>query len=377
MHTERSRATLFLLAVLAWSLGLFAVLRSPWVEGRVVLPLTSFQEQVAIYYAGRPPVPVAVTSECSGTDVLALCLAATLACPVPWRTRLVGAAGGIALVLALNTLRIATLGRAAVRPALFEALHLQVWPAILVLATAGYVFVWMRWALAGSTVSRGRGPSHGEDALATEEGPLAPLMRRFVPRAAVLLVAFALCGPWIARSESLLTAGAWVARGAAFLLTAAGYEAAAAGNVLTTSRGGFVVTPDCLATALIPLYVAGVFTARLTWPWRTLALVVAPPLFGALAIVRLLLLALPPALVAMPLFLVHGFHQLVYAARLRSAARPVAASPRPAGGGRRPLRRAGAALVGAAILAIRSGKALTTCGVRRRAFRRPRQPRIR
>ena len=101
-------------------------------------------------------MPVAVTAECSGTDVLALCLAAILACPVPWRARLAGAAGGVALVLALNTVRIATLGRAAASPALFQALHLQVWPAILVLATAGYVFAWMRGAL-GATRADGGG----------------------------------------------------------------------------------------------------------------------------------------------------------------------------------------------------------------------------
>ena len=156
VRAEPPRATSFLLAALAWSLGLFALLRSPWVEARLVLPLTRLQEQAADYYAGRPPVPIAVTPECSGTDVLALCLAAILACPVPWRARLAGATGGVALVLALNTLRIATLGRAAASPALFQTLHLQVWPAILVLATAGYVFAWMRGTL-GATRTDGGG----------------------------------------------------------------------------------------------------------------------------------------------------------------------------------------------------------------------------
>jgi exosortase/archaeosortase family protein len=293
MSAEPRRATTFLLAALVWSLGLFGVLRTRWVEQGLILPLTQLQKQAADHYAGGPPVSIAVTLECSGTDVLALCLAAILACPVSWRARLAGAAGAVAFVLGLNTVRIATLGHAADSPALFRALHLQVWPAILVLATAGYVFAWMRNAR-GATGQTG-----------------SPLMRRFAPRAAVLLVAFALCGPWIARSEALLEAGAWTARTAAFFLTGAGLTAAASGNVLATSRGAFVVTPECLATALIPLYVAGVLTVRLTWPWRAVALAAAAPLFAALAIARLLLLALPPALAASPLFLVHGFHQLV------------------------------------------------------------------
>jgi len=346
------RATSFLLAALAWSLGLFALLRSPWAEAWLVAPLTRLQEQAANYYAGRPPVPVAVTAECSGTDVLALCLAAILACPVPWRARLAGATGGIALVLALNTLRIATLGRAAASPALFQTLHLQVWPAILILATSGYVFAWMRGSLGA------RGPAE-EGAAGEEEDALSSIGRRFAPRAAVFLVAFALCGPWIARSEALLEVGAWTTRAAAVLLTAAGVAATASGNVLATSRGAFMVTPECLATALIPLYVAGVLTVRLTWPWRALALMAAPPLFAALAIARLLLLALPPALAASPLFLVHGFHQLVLAV---IAVVLLALWGEPAAPGRwaRAAGRAGAALGAAAILGIVAGAALAS-----------------
>jgi len=341
MPADPRRATTFLLAALAWSLGLFALLRAPWVEKRLVLPLTQLQKQAADYYAGVPSVPVAVTLECSGTDVLALCLGAILACPVSWRARLAGTAGAVAFVLGLNTVRVATLGYAAASPALFRALHLQVWPAILVLATAGYVFAWMRKAL---------GPTVQTD---------FPLVRRFAPRAGVLLVAFALCGPWIARSDALLEAGAWTARAAAFFLTAAGLAAAATGNVLATSRGVFIVTPECLATALVPLYVAGVLTARLTWLARARALAVAPPLFAVLAIARLLLLALPPALAASPLFLVHGFHQIVLAVIgvvLLALWREPPARRR----WTRAAGRAGAALGAAAILVIVAGAALTS-----------------
>jgi exosortase/archaeosortase family protein len=329
------RSTMFLFAALAWSLGLFVLLRSSWVESEVVLPLTRVQKQAADYYAGVPAMPVAVTAECSAADVLALCLAVVLACPVPWRARLMGAAGALVLVLGLNTVRIATLGHAAARPALFEVLHLQVWPVILVLASAGYVFAWMRTTL----------------------GEPTGLLGRFAARAAVLLVAFVLCGPWIARSELLLVGGAWAARAAALVLTSGGVAAAASGNVLTTSRGGFVVTPECLATMLIPLYVAGVFTVRVSWPWRALALLAAPPLFAALAVVRLLLLALPPVLAGSPLFLVHGFHQVVLAAAtvvLFALWRDTPAR------WERAAAHAAAGLGAAAVLAIFGGLALTS-----------------
>ena len=341
------RVTTFLLAALAWSLGLFALLRNPWVAGRFLLPLTELQKQAADYYAGSPATPIAVTLECSGSDVLALCIGAILACPVSWRARFGGATGGVALILALNTVRIATLGRAAATPALFGVLHLQVWPAILVLATAGYVFAWMREAL-GRT----------ED-LDAEAGALSTLVRRFAPRAAVLLVVFALCGPWIARSEVMLAAGAWTASAAALFLTALGLAAAASGNVLATSRGAFSVTPECLATPLIPLYVAGVLTVRMTWARRVLGLTAGLPFFAALGVVRLLLLALPPALATSPLFLVHGFHQLVLAVIgvvLLALWREPAAPRRWA----RAAGRAGASLVAAAILGLVGGATLTS-----------------
>jgi len=349
MPADSRRATTFLLAALAWSLGLFALLRTPWVEERLVLPVTQLQAQAADYYAGRPRAPIAVTLECSGTDVLALCLAVILACPVPGRARFAGTAGAVAFVLGLNTVRIATLGRAAASPALFRVLHLQVWPAILVLATAGFVFVWMRTALAATRQTEGD----------TEEGALSPLGRRFAPRAAVLLVAFALSGPWIVQSRSLLEAGAWTARAAALFLTAAGLVASTSGNVLATSRGAFIVTPECLATALVPLYVAAVLSVRLTWPRRALALAAAPPLFAVLAIVRLLLLALPPALASSPLFLVHGFHQLVLAVALVVCLAVWLEPPAPRRWGRA-AGRAGAALGAAAIFAIVAGAALTS-----------------
>ena len=336
------------MTALAWSLGLFALVKSPWGETALVLPLTRLQEQAAEQLAGRPSAAITVGAECSGADVLALCVAAVLACPVSWRVRLAGAAGAVALILALNTLRIATLGSAATSPVVFQALHLQVWPAILVLATAVYVFAWMRSAVGAG----GHAVEVGAEGVA-----LSPWVRCFMPRAAILLVAFALCGPWIAQSETLLQAGAGIVRAAAFVLTASGLSAAASGNVVTTSRGAFQVTPECLATALIPLYLAGVSSVRRSWRWRALALVAALPLFAALALLRLLLLALPPALAASPLFLVHGFHQLVLAAVLVS----FVASRQAAQAGQnwaQAAGRAGVALAVAVLLALLAGRFL-------------------
>src|SRR5512141_1730076 len=142
----RADAVRFALGGVAWSLGLFGLIRLNWTEAHVILPFTRMQGGLAGGLFGTPTLPVAVTLACSGADALALCLGAVLAYPVRWRTRLAGAAGGAAVIAGLNIVRIGTLGRAAASPAWFDTLHVYVWPAVLTLAIAGYVFAWMRGA---------------------------------------------------------------------------------------------------------------------------------------------------------------------------------------------------------------------------------------
>src|SRR5580693_7675184 len=142
----RTDAVKFALLGVAWSLAFFGLLRLSWTEAHAVLPFTRAQTSVAVGLFGTSALPVEVTLACSGADALALCLGAVLAYPVRWRTRLAAAAGGAGLIVGLNTMRIGTLGLVAASPAWFNALHLYLWPALLTLAIAGYVFAWMRSA---------------------------------------------------------------------------------------------------------------------------------------------------------------------------------------------------------------------------------------
>jgi hypothetical protein len=96
-------------------------------------------------------------------------------------------------------------------------------------------------------------------------------------------------------------------------LTLLGVHATAAGNVLSTTRGGFLVTQECLSTPLIPVYLAAVCAYARSRGQLLLALAAALPLFVALGVARLLVVALPAALVGSPMFLVHAFYQLVLA----------------------------------------------------------------
>jgi exosortase/archaeosortase family protein len=286
----------FALAAVAGSLGIFGLLRLTWIEAHVVLPLTGLQAALAVGVFGAPAAPVEVTLACSGTDVLALCLGAVLAYPVAWRARLMGAAGGVVLVLGLNTLRIGTLGWLAASPAWFDAVHVYVWPGALTLGVAAYVLAWMRRADRGPGEARRRWPPQPS--------------RRFVVLTVAFVLVFAVVSPLFAASSLLPALAAFVVRAAAATLTAAGVSATAAADVLWTSRGGFLVTQECLATPLIPIYLAAVCACATTWPRMLMGIGAACPLFVALGIARLLVVALP-GVAESPTFFVHAFYQLI------------------------------------------------------------------
>jgi exosortase/archaeosortase family protein len=284
---------------------LFGLLRHRWIEALVVLPLTRVQANLATALFGAGSLPVEVTLACSGTDALALCLGAVLAYPVRWRSRLAGAAGGAALILGLNTLRIGTLGRAAASPSWFNALHVYIWPAVLTICIAGYVFAWMTLA------------DRQQTAGGHEAAPREPtrdwrpeLTRRFVVLTVVFLVAFAAASPFYLESAAVLALAGFIARAASAILGGVGMTAHAADNVLWTARGGFLVTQECISTPLIPVYLAAVCSHSTTWRGLSLSVLAAMPLFIGLGILRLLVVALPDA-VGSPLFFVHAFYQLL------------------------------------------------------------------
>lgn len=308
MPTDTARfpanATRFVLRAVAGSVAFFALLRSNWIETHALLPLTRTQGTLAAGLFGAPAAPIEVTLACSGAEALAVCFGATLAYSAAWRMRLAGAAGGAALILVLNTLRIGTLGRVAASPAWFDALHLYIWPAVLTLAIVGYVFVWMHLA------DRRRMPIG--DTRAADLSWRPARSQRFVALTFALLLLFAAASPLYLESPAVLALAGLVARAAAATLGVFGVSAYAAANVLRTSHGGFLVTQECVVTPLIPIYLAIVLAYAPTWRRSIVGVVATLPLFVALAVVRLLAIALPAA--AGPLFFVHAFNQLLVAA---------------------------------------------------------------
>ncbi|MDO8680021.1 MAG: hypothetical protein Q7R30_15975 [Acidobacteriota bacterium] len=288
----------FVLRAVVWSLGIFGLLRLSWTETHIVLPATVLQSGLAVQLFGAATLPVAVTLACSGADAMALCLGAVFAYPVTWRSRMAAAAGGIALILGINTVRIGTLGLAAASPRWFDTLHVYMWPAILTLAIAGYVFAWMRVA-------------DRQPGMAVVDTPQPS--RRFIALTLGFLVVFVVSSPLYLDSSGVLAVAGLIARAAALLLGVAGVSAHATANALWTPTGGFLVTQECISTPLIPVYLAAV-CAYSTRP-RQLAfgVLAALPLFVALGLLRLLLVALPGAM-GSPLFFVHAFYQLLFGA---------------------------------------------------------------
>src|SRR5262245_12081456 len=140
----------FLLQGLFWNVALFGLIRLTWVDRHLISSLVGFQQAIVTWYAGAPHIGIAITSDCSGADVMALCAAATLAYPVPWRRRIIGLVSGLAMLLALNIWRIGTLYKAPTLTTL-DWLHRVVWPAILVVATLAYLVWWIRRSADGQS----------------------------------------------------------------------------------------------------------------------------------------------------------------------------------------------------------------------------------
>lgn len=303
--TSPSRARNVALAGIAYSIGVFGLLKWPTVETHVLLPFTQWQGRIAQAALGAPVLPIDVTLACSGADAFALCAGAILAYPAPLKFRLGGTAAGFALILILNSLRIGTLGRVAASPVLFETLHVYVWPAILILAIAAYVFGWMQFAN-GRVRATSTDPSPGMVTRTKSTGV-------FAAWAVVLVALFVATSALYLESPIVLIVAAFIAQSAAALLHVLGIEATTAANVLWTASGGFQVTQECISTPLIPLYGAAALTYCTRWRWRALALAAAIPLFIGLGIARLLVVALPAAIFGSPLFLVHAFYQLLLA----------------------------------------------------------------
>jgi S-adenosylmethionine decarboxylase len=282
----------FVIQAAIWNLALFALIRLSWIDQHLIGALVSFQKTLVYWYGTTPNPALLVNSSCSGADVMALCAGVTLAYPVAWTRRIIGAALGLAIVLTLNAIRIASLHAVASDMAMLDLLHVYVWPAVLTAATVLYVFVWIRWS-------------------ERRTGKLDRRWTRFGVAAVAGLFLYVVATPWAFTSAALARVGGWTAWLGAAAMGALGAEARVVGNVLATDRGAFQVTPECLFTPMLPLALAALVVVPMRRSWRAAGFALVLPIFFLLGVARVLVLALPPFIAESPVFLAHGFYQLL------------------------------------------------------------------
>ena len=301
----------FALTAGAWCIGLFGLMRLGWVERQILLPFAQLQERVADQLTGVQTDAVYVDASCSGGDAMALCLGAVLAFPATWSARLRGAGVGLLVIAAFNIVRIGNLSLLGDNLPLLDLLHVYIWPAILIVVAVAYVYAWMRRQM--GPAASGAGPDPG----VAWQGPA----RRFLLLTVVGTVAYFAAAGWVYESALLHTLGVWVAMTGAGILATLGVSATASGNIVTTTHGAFIVTQECIATPLIPVYVAGALAVPFARWQRVAALGAAPAIFFLLGVARLLVLALPTTLIASHTVAIHAFSQvLVACARCRASA---------------------------------------------------------
>ena len=332
----------FLFTLGAWFVGLFGLMRLGWVEDKLLTPFAQIQQQVADQLTGAHTDLLYFNASCSGGDPMALCAGAILAYPASWGARLRAAALGLLAITLLNVVRIGHLSLVATDRTQFELLHIYVWPGLLILATAAYVFAWMNREGRAAPAAAGAGRI-----------VLSGAARRFAVLAVVLVVAYFATAPFFYESAFVDVVARWIAVTGGAILAAAGTAVTVTGPVIRTVHGGFRVTQECIFTPLIPLYIAGALSAPLA-PWRrAAALAATPALFFAVGVSRLLVLAVPATVIGSYATAIHAFSQTLVALLLVAVVAVYAAGP---GAGVR-------AATGRALLAMGVGLVAAVAGV--------------
>ena len=91
---------------------------------------------------------IQIVKDCSSLDAQALLMAAVLAMPGRWLTKLIGVVSGVVLVSGANLLRIVSLYFiGAFAPARFDIIHEEVWPLLLVMVACACFWGWASWAM--------------------------------------------------------------------------------------------------------------------------------------------------------------------------------------------------------------------------------------
>ena len=156
---QKNRRELTFLILFVVVLGAsFTLISLNWVNDHVIEPFTGGIARVSgatldllgqdvrmqgTIIRGRK-FAVNIRNGCNGVEAMLIVLAAVIAFPAPWRSRLLGLALGAVAIQAVNLIRVVALYlTGAYFPAWFDASHTVVWQTVVILFS---VLLWILWA---------------------------------------------------------------------------------------------------------------------------------------------------------------------------------------------------------------------------------------
>ena len=151
----------FLVLFVLLQAALFGAELTPWAQEVLVVPWTNTLARLSAWLvtlfdpgvvatgkvlrSSANGFAVSIEAGCNGVEATIVLLAAMLAFPAPWRSRLAGLAAGIVAVQGLNIVRVISLfyigqwNRDA-----FEWAHQYVWQALIMLDVLVVWLIWVR-----------------------------------------------------------------------------------------------------------------------------------------------------------------------------------------------------------------------------------------
>ncbi len=154
----RRRQVVFLVLFAVLLAGGFTLISLNWVNDHVVVPFTAGVARasgVALQLIGQdvtldgtilrgPRFSVNIANGCNGVETMLIFMAAVLAFPASWRSRLAGLGIGLVAIQGINLVRVVALYlTGAYLPSLFDASHTVIWQTLVILSG---VLLWLLWA---------------------------------------------------------------------------------------------------------------------------------------------------------------------------------------------------------------------------------------
>lgn len=156
--SPRRRQVLFLVVFGVLLAGSFTLLSLHWVNDHAVEPFTAGVARASgatLQLLGQdvtregtvlrsPRFAVNIENGCNGIETMLIFMAAVLAFPASWRSRLAGLALGLVAIQGVNLVRVVALFlTGAYFPAFFDASHTVIWQTLVILSG---VLLWLLWA---------------------------------------------------------------------------------------------------------------------------------------------------------------------------------------------------------------------------------------